>query len=123
MLNFIEFIIGICVVIVTAVFLIICTGIIHTKEGYVSIIEKKRKFYKIENRKFSYYFPILYRKVGHYPTEFAKIKRKSDQTYISYKVVDVMKLYNSKKKIKDVINNSKNLEGELEAIGVSLIKD
>ena len=106
MLNFVEFVIGLFVVIALMILIILITGIVYNRDGYVSVIEKRKQFYKIEMRKFSWHLPILYRKVAYYPTNKGHII--INHKKINYQVVDVMKLYKHKKKVKDILMDKKN---------------
>lgn len=82
-------------------------GIIHTKKGYVSIIEKNHEFYKIEMRKFSFYTPVVFHKVKMYPIEPKKYKV-DNKTYL-VKIIDYVVLYKSKKDIKTILLTEKEL--------------
>lgn len=120
MVNVVEFVLMLLIVIVVAIILAFITGIIYNRKGYVSVIEKKKKFHCIEMRKFSYYLPLLYRKVAYYPTIKGK-KRVNKKTYY-YQVIDVMKFYNSHKNFKEIINeNIKNLIILEEVYGIKLL--
>lgn len=103
MVNFLEFLLGLGVAIALAALIILITGLIHNKNGYVSVIEKKHEFYKIEISKFSWYMPLVYRKVAYYPT--IEKTKKINNKLITFYVSDPMKLYKSKKKIKDIISD------------------
>lgn len=120
MVNFVQFVVGLAVAAVVAIILAFLTGVIHNRKGYVSIIEKKKKFHCIEIRKFSYYFPIIYRKVAYYPT--IRGKKKINKEIVYYQVIDAMKLYESKKKIKDILLEDKNKKDLEDLYGIKIIK-
>ncbi|MCQ2794123.1 MAG: hypothetical protein MJ207_01995 [Bacilli bacterium] len=123
MLNFVDFVLLILLCTVTAVVLIFATGIVHTKPGYVSVIEKHRKFYRLETRTMSYYLPFIYKKVAYYPTNVNGIIKTRYKKVITYRIVDVMKLYTSKIELKKLLSEEKNLEANLEQLfGIKIIK-
>lgn len=121
MVNLLEFILLIILGITIAIFLILLTGIIYTKDGYVSIIEKKKQFYKFEQKKFTYYFPLIYKKAFYYPLIEAKCKLK-DKSIVIYKINDISLLYQNKIKINKLIKNSKNLQQDFKTYKIELIK-
>jgi len=120
MVNVVEFVLLLLLVIAIAVILAFLTGIIFNRKGYVSIIEKKKKFHCVEMRKFSYYLPLLFRKVAYYPT--IKGKKRIDKKNYYYQVIDVMKLYNTHKKVKDIIKeNHRNISKLENDYGIKLL--
>ncbi len=120
MVNFVEFVLILVLAIVFAIFVFLLTGVIYTKDNYVSIIEKNRKFHKIENRKFTFYFPIIYRRVYTYPFKEGVCKLKNKTVY--YEIKDIMFLYQNKVNINKLIKNSKNLEEDFEKLSIKLIR-
>lgn len=112
MLNFVEFVLIFVVVIVGAMLIILMTGIVYNRNNYVSVIEKKHQFYKIENAKFSWFMPFKYRKVAYYPIVSGTIR--VNKKKVTYQVIDVMKLYKTGKKVKTILGDEKNLEVTLE---------
>jgi len=119
-INFVEMIIGLLLIIAVALLLILMTGITYTKEGYVSVIEKRHKFHKLEYRKFSYYFPIVFRKALYLNLDKNKIVSK-DKTVIYYRVLDAKKLYDSKPNLHRMIEDENKLAERFEEIGLKLI--
>ena len=121
MINFVELVIGLFIAIAIAILIILITGIIYNRDGYVSVIEKRHEFYKIEMRKFSWYMPLLYKKVAYYPTIKGTVR--VNKKKVNYQVVDVMKLYKTGRKVKNILEDEKNLEKVLEKdYGIKLVK-
>ncbi|MCQ2787289.1 MAG: hypothetical protein MJ199_02700 [Bacilli bacterium] len=112
MLTFLDFVLLIILVAVLTVVLFLATGIVYNQKGSVSVIVKGKKFYKIEDRPFSYYFPIVFRKVGYYPLEPREYKIDKDHKITLY-VKDVKLLYENKVNIKKLLKQNKNLEETL----------
>lgn len=120
MLNYVEFILMLLVILAGLIVIILATGFIYNKKGYVSIITKHGKFFTIERRRYAYYPPFIYRKVAYYPIEGGKIRIK--KKVITYKVVDIMKLYNSHVRLKEIFKDEKNLEANLERLfGIKIL--
>lgn len=120
MINFVELILSLLIVIAIAALLFLITGIIHNRDGYVSIIEKRHAFHRIEIRKFSWYAPLVYHKVAYYPTKEARIKRKG--TTIKYKINDVMILYKNRIKVKDIVKQSEDIKKDFAKYNITLIE-
>lgn len=120
MINFVELILSLLIVIAIAGLLFLITGIIHNRDGHISFIEKKHKFYRIEIRKFSWYAPLIYRKAAYYPTGEAKIRRNG--ITIKYKINDAMLLYKNKIKIKDIIKESEDIKKDFAKYNITLIE-
>ena len=118
-MNYAGFLIGLATIIIVAGVLVLITGIIHNRKGYVSVIEKKHEFYRIEIRKFSWYMPLLFRKVAYYTTIEKTIKRKGKT--IVYQINDAMLLYKSRMKVKDIIDESENIEESFKQYNITLI--
>ena len=121
MSGFISSLIGLATMLITLGILILITGCIHNRKGYVSIIEKKKEFHCIEIRKFAWYFPLVYRKVMSIPTIESKRKRRSDGAIITFQVTNIMKLYESRRSIKDIINEGEDVKIDFEKYGIKLI--
>ena len=112
MLNFLDFVLLIILVAVLMILLFLSTGITYNQKGFVSVINKGKKFYKIEERSFSYHFPIVFRKVGYYPVTPHEYKIDKDHKITLY-AKDVMLLAQRKVNIKKLLKKNKNLEENL----------
>ena len=108
MLTFLDFVLLIILVVVLMILLFLSTGIIYNQKGCVSVIKKGKQFI-IEERPFSYYFPIVFRKVGYYPVAPREYKIDKDKKITLY-VKDVKLLYQHKVNIKKLLKQNKNLE-------------
>ncbi|MCQ2795523.1 MAG: hypothetical protein MJ214_04910 [Bacilli bacterium] len=111
MLTFLDFVLLIILVAVLMIILFLATGIVYNQKGCVSVINKGKNFYKIEDRPFSYYFPIVFRKVGYYPIEPREYKIDKDHKVVLY-VKDIKLLYQNKVNIKKLLKQNKNLEAD-----------
>ncbi|MCQ2792153.1 MAG: hypothetical protein MJ208_01370 [Bacilli bacterium] len=120
MLNFLDFVLLIVLAILLTIALFLSTGIIYNQDGYVSVIEKKKQFFKIETNRLTYAFPILYRKVGYYPIKPREYKINGERVLIQ--VNDVMLLYKNKINLKKLIKQNKNLEETFKTYQITLIK-
>ena len=119
MLTFLDFILLIVLIAVLVVLMFLATGIVYNQKGCVSIIKKGNKFYKIEDRPFSYYFPVVFRKVAYYPLEPKeyKVNKKKIRLYVK----DPMLLYKNKIHIRKLLK-MKNLEELLKKYRIVVIK-
>ena len=108
MLTFLDFVLLVILAIVLMINLFLATGITYTKDGYVSIIKKGKKFYKLETNKFSYYFPIMFHKAGYYPIKPSEYKINNKKVMLYVK--DPMLLYKNKINLNKLIRQNKNLE-------------
>lgn len=108
-LNFTQFLLLIIFALLLMIVIFLSTGIFYTKDGYVSFIEKRRKFYKAETRKITYGFPFVYRKRGYYPIKFKPYKI-SKNRIILVKAIDPNFLYQRKINLKKLLKQNKNLE-------------
>ena len=108
MLTFLDFVLLIVLVVVLMIVMFLATGIVYNQKGCVSIINKGNKFYKVEDRPVSYYFPIVFRKVGYYPIEPRTYKINNQE--VTLYVKNVMPLYKDKINLKKLIKQNKNLE-------------
>lgn len=120
MLTFLDFVLLIILVVCVVILLFLMTGIIYNQDGYVSFINKGKKLYKIEERKFSYHFPILFRKVGYYPTKPHKYK--VDGKEVMLYVKDTMLLYKNKINLRKLLKQNKNLEANLKKYKIIIVK-
>ena len=120
MLNFLDFVLLIVLAVLLTIALFLSTGIIYNQEGYVSYINKGKKLYKVEERKFSYYFPILFHKAGYYPTKPHKYKIDDEEVMLYVK--DPSLLYQDKINLRKLLKQNKNLEADLKKYKIIIVK-
>lgn len=102
------------------ILLFLTTGIIYNQDGYVSYINKGKKLYKVEERRFSYYPPILFHKAGYYPTKPHKYKINNQEVKLYVK--DPSLLYKDKINLRKLLKQNKNLEADLKKYKIVIVK-
>lgn len=124
------------IAIALGIILMILTGFIHVKKGYIAIIEKLGVYHGTYKPGFHYFAPFVYRRVGMYKNSPSEIELTINATIIRIKIVvlDFKKYHYATKSFMDIVNTlkSKNystieifineLQDELINIGCSLIK-
>lgn len=127
-----ELIIACLAIIAVGVGLFFLTGFITVRKGWIAIVEKLGIYVGTYTKRFNYFLPLLYRRVGMYPLSALTkpISINSSKYQITYQIIDAKSYHYSGHDIEKTLNasgiqtlvlNEKQIGDALAAIGCRVI--